>query len=380
MIDLLSRAISILRVRAENCAGVLRARTRERGSKKNSTLAARCRVVEEQVNSILAEIDRKVITLEKTRRSVDEHRITAEQAEVVLRGVLRSYRGMRRDIDAIEENFVGHISRFSNEDERLTALAGRLWSETGLPGHPPVAVTNTIGYFCTLAPFGIIFSPPSIDRDLLIFPDLYHEFGHILHSAPGGGLFGPRFQKELDQYLTELRNKARRTSRPIEPRLMSQIRERWIESWAEEVACDTLATCIVGPAFGWCNLNLCLKNSNAFESGHQHPADAARTRHMIRVLRRRGHADAADEMEGLWDRFLHFSGQTPKPYFNDLHPDGLFIAIMEDVESAIAKLGIGGGVSPFVATLNQAWAEFHKSVDGYYQWEKGVFSDLRSLL
>lgn len=372
MIEFLTGAFTVLLVRGERIVKIL-----EDKEKLPSAVIERCRRAAQNTIDIVDEINGKVATLDLIKESLEKNIITDSQADGPLKRILLSYRDLRRSLDAIEENFVGHIVRYNKSDLFFTRLAEALWEETNLPDLPPIAVTNTSGYFCTWASMGIVFSPPSTEHNLLIFPDLYHEFGHILQELVK--LYGERFRAELKSHITDLKNQIRRIGRPMEQGTIDEIEYKWTERWAEEVACDTLATCIIGPAYGWCNLHLCLQNSNAYVSGGEHPADAARTRHILRVLRRRGFIAEANEIEKLWSRYADISQQAPANYYQDFHPDSLFIAVMEDVEQTIKEQGFTGieGNSPTIATLNEGWKLFNESNESYNNWEERSIENLK---
>ncbi len=389
MIKLLLDAFSVLLERGENCVQTLENEIRvgklQADQRIPITVTDRCLRIEEPARIAVDDIADKLEILRALEQSLNDGVIIIEHAEPLLTAIFKSYRERRRYLEGIEENFIGHLARFNDSDLFFSLLAASIWEEANLPDIPPVAVTSTSGYFCTLASFGIIFSPPSIEHNLLIIPDLVHEFGHVLHEGGNVKLLGQRFEASLEAHIQELENQVRRTSRPIDQKLIIDIAGRWDPKWepkwAEEVACDTLATFLLGPAYAWCNLHLCLQNSNAHQYQGEHPADAARSKHVIRVLRRMGYGAVADEIEGLWMRYLTFSGQGPHSHYLDYHPDDIFIAIMEDVEEAIADHGIGStGACPTLDLLNSAWAEFNKDRDGYAEWQKQTLSDLKTAI
>lgn len=373
MIGFLTGAFSVLHIRGERIVKILEEKTDVPPS-----VVERCRRAAQNTRNLVDQIGDKIETLSLIKKSLEDGRVTAAQIEIPVKRVLLSYRDLRRKLDAIEENFVGHIVRYNESDLFFTKLAEALWDETNLPDLPPVAVTNTSGYFCTWASMGIVFSPPSTEHNLLIFPDLYHEFGHILQELVK--LYGSNFRAELQSHVADLKNQIRRHARPMEQKTIDDINYKWSENWAEEVACDTLATFIVGPAYGWCNLHLCLQNSSAYIHGGKHPADAARTKHILRVLRRRGFGADADAIEKLWQSYADISQQAPLNYYQDYHPDGLFTAVMEDVELAIKDCGFAGieENSPMIALFNQAWVVFNENNANYNEWEEKAIGELKN--
>ncbi len=260
-------------------------------------------------------------------------------------------------------------------------MAGKLWEDTNLPGTPPIAVTNTSSYFCTWASLGIVFSPPSSEHHLLIFPDLYHEFGHILSEKFKIQFYGKRFNQELKFHITDLNNQVRRVSRPLDPQTISGIYHRWLNGWAEEVACDTLATYMLGPAYGWCNLHLCLQSSDVFQGGFEHPADEARNKHILRILRRQGYNEDADKIEQIWKQYTNIAHNQNSLNYDENHPDSLFIAIMEDAEEIIKNQGFASkDDSSTINLLKQSWKVFLDRPDEYNSWEQSAISNLKKIL
>lgn len=385
MIKLLIDAFTILLERGENCVHTLENEIRDgkllTDTRIPQSVTERCLRIERPAIEAVKDIADKLETLHTLDESLHNGVITIEQAEPLLTAIFKSYRERRRYLEGIEENFIGHLARFNESDLFFSLLAASIWEEANLPDIPPVAVTSTSGYFCTLASFGIIFSPPSIEHNLLIFPDLVHEFGHVLHETSNVKLLGTRFEAALEAHIQELENQKRRTSRPIDKKLIIDVAGRWDPKWepkwAEEVACDTLATFLLGPAYAWCNLHLCLQNSNAHQFQGEHPADAARSKHVLRVLRRMGLAEVADEIEGIWTHYIEFSRQVPESHYIDYHPDDIFTAIMEDVEEAIADHAIGRiEPCPTLDMLNTAWDQFNKNRDKYPKWQRDTLAEL----
>lgn len=374
MIEFLRGAFSVLDARAGKIV-----KTLEEKKDIPASASEHCRRVSERTKGVIVLINNRLDILQKLEKGLQNKMITPSQSDTLLRQILKSYRSFRREIDIIEENFVGHLIRFIEPDRFYTNLSSALWKDTNLPDIPPVAVTNTSGYFCTWASLGIVFSPPSSEHHLLIAPDLYHEFGHILHQGIKVELFNKRFEAELKSHISDLKNKARRNARPIKDETILDIAFRWKSNWAEEIACDTLATLMLGPSYGWCNLHLCLQSPNVFDGGREHPSDASRTKHILSILRRNGFSDEAEKIENLWNEYLRISQQTTSKYYNDYHPNGLFTAILEDVEQAIGDNNFGiTNKSTAIEILNEAWKTFLEGAGKFDGWEKTAIKKLKN--
>jgi len=372
MIDFLLGAFTILTARAQKIIKELEA---------SSTLPApvipQCALIAARTRKLLPNLRRRTKVIKQVKSKIAAGQLRFDQAEPILRGSLLAYRDLTRELNATEEYFVGHIKRLIRADLFLTTLSAALWKETNLPGLPPVTVSSTSGYFCTLASLGIIFSPPSVEDHLLILPDLYHEAGHLVHDRLN--LFGTRFVAALADHRQALINQVRRTSRPLRPQTISDISARWMVRWAEEVACDTLAARLVGPAYGWCNIHLCLQSPNIYAIGAEHPADIARTQHIFRVLKRLGWGSEVDKMEDHWNRYVRVVNHRTVPHFHDYHPEPLFVAVMEDVEESTRNLNIyGSRTSEVSKLLNEAWREFLTDPTGYENSKDHLMTKLKT--
>lgn len=370
MIDFIIGSFSVLAFRAEKIIEEL-----SKPRKVPASVLEHCQRVSERTKKSSVMIKNRQELLRQISKAIEKKLITSGDVDDLLKQILKSYRDARREIDVIEENFVGHLVRFNEPDRFLTNLAASLWKETNLPDTPPIVITNTTGYFSTWAEARIVFSPPSSEHNLLIFPDLYHEFGHILRQSLRIELLGVRYESELISHLIELENEVKRQSRPLDKDVIPLIIARWENSWAEEVACDTLASFILGPVYGWCNIHLCLQNSDVYHKGSSHPADAARTKHIFNVLRRCGFNSEVNKMESIWNKYLDVAEQKTSSYFQDYHPISLFTAIMEDVEEVIKENSFGNlDKSPTIAILNESWKQFIENPNIYTEWEeKKVF-------
>lgn len=372
MIDFLAGALAVLAARGNEIVEKL-----ENVTGVPAPVIEHCRRTVAKTKDHLLKINDYQVNLQSLKDSIARGKLSLSDARPFVKGYIKGYHDLRRQIDAIEEFFAGHVTRFSPSDEFLTNLASVAWREGKLPGDAPVAIASTSDYFCTLASLGIVFAPPNDVQKLLILPDLYHEFGHLLHETSTILSGKPRFSRALLNYLYELEQQSRRISRPLPSELSTNIYFSWKAYWAEEVACDTLAARLVGPAFGWCNLHLCIRHQKIYNST-KHPADAARTRHIFRVLKRCGWAKEVADMEETWGQYVQ-TLNPPKPNnYEEYHPDELFIAVMEDVEESTSGIveTYKSGSGTVGNILNDAWENFLKNPLNYPAWEKPVIEEL----
>lgn len=372
MIDFLAGALAVLAARGNEIVEKL-----ENVTGVPSSVTEHCKRVVSKTRGHLQEIKDQLDNLRDLRDSVNQGKLSLSKAEPFVKGYIKGYHDLRRKIDVIEEFFAGHVTRFSSSDELFTLTASAIWQESNLPGDAPVAIASTSDYFCTLASLGIVFAPPNDVQKLLILPDLYHEFGHLLHETSNILSNKSRFSRALIDYIYELEQQARRYSRPLPQSLSDNISFTWLAYWAEEVACDTLAAQLVGPAFGWCNLHLSIRHPKIYSST-KHPADAARTRHIFRVLKRCGWVQEVADMEQRWEQYVQTIRPQKPPNYDDYHADHLFIAVMEDIEASTAgTIPIYQPQPDSVSNLlNEAWRSFLKDPLNYPVWEKQMVNDL----
>jgi hypothetical protein len=376
MIDFLTGALSVLVMRGDKIIHHL-----EEKKDLPPTVNAYCARIANKTRANIRSVNRRLSTLQSLKRKIESGRVSITQSEPILTGLFQSYRDSRRELDTFEELFAGHINRFIDADRFLTRIAEVIWKEAKLPGISPVAVTNTSGYFCTVASLGIVFCPPSTEDHLLILPDFYHETGHLLPEHLGRSLHGSRLRQALLDHVDHLQNQIRRISRPLDMKTVADIMAKWDLRWAEEVACDTLAAQLAGPAYGWCNLHLCLQSPNVYAIGLEHPADAARTTHIFRVLRRLGWATEASQMEDHWNHYLRTVKRKKPRNYDDYHPAELFTAITEDVAEATRNLSAySARANSFSSLLNDAWQKFLIDPTGYVSWERQTVTQLRRQL
>lgn len=373
MIDFLLGALSVLVMRGNKIVQHLEAK-----QALPAPVLTRCAQIADKTRATLHTVQRHLSVAQSLQRGVESGQISVVQAEPVLTVLFQAYRDNKRELDAFEEFFAGHINRFIDADRFLTQIAATIWEETKLPGLSPVAVTNTSGYFCTVASLGIVFCPPSTEDHLLTLPDFYHESGHVLPEELKTPLYGARFQQALQDHVANLHHQVRRISRPLDTDIMQGIFGRWKYRWAEEVACDTLAAHLVGPAYGWCNLHLCLQSPNVYAIGDEHPADAARTTHIFRVLKRQGWGAEVGRMESYWNQYLQTMQQKKPHHYDDYHPADLFTAVAEDVaEKARAFSSYQAEAGSLALLLNEAWQKFLSDPLGYIAWEQQTVLRLR---
>jgi hypothetical protein len=242
-------------------------------------------------------------------------------------------------------------------------------------------------YYSSIPRFHVIFVPAVEATSLLGIADVCHELAHILSMQAAATLLGT-FPTELATYFqTEKARVATGQRPPAYDGLYDIAVLEWARRWTLEFVCDMVATFVLGAAYAWQHMRLCVGGRNeAFTPNlgevASHPADAARMRGILAILRRMGAGADADRIEQMWDDYLVVSGATAPAEFDLCYPPTLIESLAVNVQAGCATLGI----RPFtaasdpavdtVALLQAAWARFHADPKTYRVWEEQQLNDL----
>jgi hypothetical protein len=165
-------------------------------------------------------------------------------------------------------------------------------------------------------------------------------------------------------------------------------RKDWLRAWLLEFACDIFATYCVGPAYGWCNVRLCAKQSpDIVADSRSHPADEARTRTIDKTLLAAGYSSEAAEIRSAWDELVTLTGKLPPQQFELAYLPSLLDAVVKHIMTNLAHLGIrphvqskDSDVSHMTSLLNEAWRRFRAGPTDYPSWEATQAARLRDFL
>jgi len=308
--------------------------------------------------------------LHNQHTSLKQLLVELEGPETLLSNVLRLYNAIAREVYEIEASVVGPLSRWGEEDKKLTVLTVTACKEVKIKEFPVVLATSEM-YYRIFPKYGVITVPATESRGLLNLPDLFHELGHYGHYHRQK-IFSNRTLVSIRAYLDKTEQEQQRLARPIKPDWPKDFEYVWTNRWAEEIACDVFATFLVGPAYGWANLHLILRQPTPFGFSITHPADAARMDNILRVLKRMELHEPAQEIESAWNKFKQTQGYQPPIEYTFFHPEEVFTAIAEDVEDSIeeAKLHCyDGNRSGVIQILNEAWSRLRSNLANYIEWE-----------
>ena len=170
-------------------------------------------------------------------------------------------------------------ARRSAPRHQLHALVlAEICKEVRYPYPSPICSSLSSQYYWTVADMDLIFVPSLEPERLLGLADLYHELGHIILFREERRLVIPGVAI-VDRHFDRLIHDRRRAGWPAASlREVQQFRHLWRMSWFLEFCADLIATYLVGPAFGWCNIRTSTNiGGELFRGNDSHPADDGRS-------------------------------------------------------------------------------------------------------
>ena len=304
-------------------------------------------------------------------------------------------RRMRRivgELDRLESLGVPALERAALDDHRLNALLQEIRDELGYPLLRPTVSTLSQQYYCIDTQLNLMLVPFQEARFLLHLPDLYHELAHPLARTTNDPVIEP-FQAGILQLWADVRDlfegeqrRADRGRSPASVQARSRLWETlWTKYWMEEFFCDVFAANALGPAYAWSHLNLCAQRGAAPyavppNAATSHPADDARMKVVLEVLRLRGWNEASEDITQRWGSLCGEIGSEPMPEFRQCYPNQLLRGAAEYACEACDKIGCKPGTSGKLgrvgAMLNEAWEHIWTSPGEFGDWEERAVQTL----
>ena len=305
----------------------------------------------------------------------------------LIKNQIQLYKRWSEIASLVEWYPIPFIERYSEADRSLTRLCHILAREVRWPLSLPVVGSFSTQYFWTKPEFNIIAVPTGQGFDLLTFPDLCHEMGHILLLNYADEFAGD-FLAELTVHFQEQRQRMDDEQRPpAYQELIEALSALWSDMWVWEFASDMIATYLVGPPYGWQHLRLCasLGGSAYFPSlGEiaEHPADEARMQGIRSVLRLCDSKQGENDIARLWKQYLGFIGEGEPPDYSVCYPGHLIERLAANVIRGCEKLGLKrfdertGDPIEIVSIIEEGWAQFLQRPDEYSAWERETLAIL----
>lgn len=290
---------------------------------------------------------------------------------------------LRRIADALElwELVAMHgADSAEGESAHMSALVAQIAREIRYPLEPPAVVCHAYGFYRIVPELRLMWMPLAETGLLLRLPDLYHELGHPLLTD------GPPAMREarqaalaqVEQDLTDrLGSLAESPDAPVSLRYLITWRRCW-PAWITELFCDVFAAGVLGPAFVWSHLDLCVRALGdpyllPRLSPTCHPPNAARLSVMLAALRQLGFAAPAENIESCWDGLCRVTGAAPCAEYGHCFPRPLLEAVaaraVGAAQAAGCRLAGTGGDTPVGAILNEAWEVLCADGSDFRAWE-----------
>jgi len=299
---------------------------------------------------------------------------------------LRKYRQLARRVHSLVAVPLLVLTRFTDKDRFPTAVCKKIFDEIGYRKPPPLCVALASGY-STYPGFNVVMIPVNEPEHLLGLADLYHELAHII-------LFAEHIDEGFysvvdDHYETEI-ERIKNEGAPLEyVARAKELQIRW-RGWAKEFACDMIATYLVGSAYAWCNLRLCMNQSeNMFDPSESHPCDDSRNEGICLMLEKPGisKGDDANEVREMWNRFAEAEGNIKPQDYEFSFPSRLLIGLVDFTYERCTELGLvpyiaqNSVVTDHIAlSLNDAWSRLTFESSSYAEWEKQRVNELKQVL
>lgn len=306
---------------------------------------------------------------------------------------LHDYKRLAEQVQYLEWSPVLAITRYSSQDRLATLMCRQIAQELNYPFAPPICVCLSSEHYWTRPNFNLIYVPALELFRLLGLPDLYHEIGHIILFRKRERILPPLVNTIDDYFAQEIRRISQEERPKGYEEELSVVKRMWKKEWVREFACDTFAAYLVGPAYGWANIRLCINVSDDLyaadpEEYHAHPADAARAEGIRLMLEKIGCGGAANHVQMAWDDFMSLVGQTRPQEFHRRYPSILLEAVRDAVFQHCVDLGLRPytqqaarqGDLNVTILLNDGWQRFNTQPDSYWSWEADQIISIKTAL
>lgn len=289
----------------------------------------------------------------------------------------RDYKYVARLMQELENLPVLALRRFSEQDRTVTRLMAAICKEIGFPHAAPICSSISSQYYWTVAGMDIVFVPCLEPDHLLGIPDGYHELGHIALFRDESRLVQPALAI-VDQWYERAAVQGRQLNWPqASLDAVEDFHHQWRLSWLLEFGSDLIATYLVGPAFGWCNIRTSTNlGGEVFRGSESHPADDARARAIGLMLDRIGCCAECAAIKQRWDELVKLSNESPHERYELAYPPDLLEQLADFFHTACAKLGMRqyahgeSNPAPVTAAINDAWSHFRQNPGTFGEYEQ----------
>jgi hypothetical protein len=287
----------------------------------------------------------------------------------------REYKVIARLIQALENVALLVLKRYTEPDRKATVLMAAICRDVNFPFAAPICSSVSSQFYWTMPDMDVVFVPCLEPDHLLGLPDIYHELGHILQFREKSRFVLPGLSI-VDRCYHDIIAEGKKQNWPVASLdEVERFRDGWRQAWLLEFGSDLIASYLVGPAFGWCNIRTSTNlGGELFTGSESHPADDARAKAIGVMLKRIGCLDAAAEIQARWDELVALSNETAPHRYDLAYPATLLSELAKFFDSECHALGLrryASSGSALVSTaVNDAWREFRERPDQFGDFEQ----------
>ncbi len=312
-------------------------------------------------------------------------------APQLLKNHLDDYKRFAELVDVLESHPLALLDHYNDKDHHLFRFAYLFCQQTGYPYTSPFLCAHSNQYFYSMPATNLIGLPLCEGQFLLALPDFAHELGHIFFSHNRDWLRGP-FGDAVRRYISgEKRRVADESQAEAYQRHFDLLERAWLQWYGIEFACDMFATYLIGPAFGWSHWRLVIASRTnlyhpTFGKVERHPADEARMRGILHMLRELNDPSSEKAISHKWDEFKSVVGDTPEAEYEYCYPDPLLLELVRHTIAVMTNRGLipyshqPQNDENLVATMQEAWKQFHADPSRYADWEAERIAEVNAVL
>ena len=270
------------------------------------------------------------------------------------------------------------IKSYSAPEAFFFKIITKIYAEHRITALPPIVstISNHDHYYWAVPGFEIIALPSGEEHSLLNLPDLYHEIGHLLYDMYQAES-SVSSKKEVEIYFSKNKHLWKN---------IDFIKTKWLEYWLEEFSCDLIGCYMSGPAYAWTNLKLLITEHNSdkiYKYYPRHPANEARMRIIILMLKKLNLHSEKDKIEKKWSHFLKKTEGFKPDGYDFIFPQRLLTIIVDEFYTFHQNADIASypeltRQTSIAEVLNEAWSQAIKKPTKFNSYQERTIAKLKS--
>jgi len=296
----------------------------------------------------------------------------------------RDYCYFARLIRGLEDLPLLVLKRFTAPDQQATDLVAAICHESNFPFTPPICSAISSQYFWTMPDMDLVLVPCLEPDHILGLPDIYHELGHMLLFREKSRLEHPALAI-VDEHYDRLLAEGKKNWPEASVAQIEQYQHNWRRSWLLEFGSDLIATYLVGPSFGWCNIRTATNlGGELFVGNDSHPADDARATAIGMMLTVIGCDAERQQIESRWQELISLADEKAPHRYELAYPDELLKDLSSFFHNGCRSFGLNqyeashANERTIAITIDDCWMRFRKSPESYAEYERTQIQTLLS--